>query len=34
MICGPMHRIYNGDTTLFQSYIKKIKEIHQYGSDK
>ena len=27
-----MHRIYNGDITLLQSYFKKNKEVHQYGT--
>ena len=27
-----MHRIYNGDITLLQSYFKKYKEVHQYGT--
>ena len=27
-----MHRIYNGDITLLQSYLKKNKEVHQYGT--
>ena len=27
-----MHRIYNGDITLLQSYVKKNKEVHQYGT--
>ena len=27
-----MHRIYNGDIILLQSYFKKNKEIHRYGT--
>ena len=27
-----MHRIYSGDITLLQSYFKKNKEVHQYGT--
>ena len=27
-----MHRIYNGDIVLLQSYLKKNKEIHRYGT--